>query len=98
MRQVWSFQKQVALRFVECARALGEIGNLLTDLAHLRLKLVAWFLPRTFRADVLAQAIALRLQLLQFRLGLAPLRIDPQYLVNLRLVAAASCGQTFTDE
>ena len=61
MRQIWSFQKQVALRFVKRACALREIANLLADLTHLRFEFFARFVTRTFCADLLAQAITLRL-------------------------------------
>ena len=61
VRQIRSFQKQVALRFVERARALRKIGNLLADLAHFRFKFVARFATRLFPADLLTQTIALRL-------------------------------------
>src|SRR5947208_14741575 len=88
--QIRNLEKQIPRLLVEAGRALIKIDNLLANLSHFGLEIFCRFAARFFRADLLAQSIALGLQLLQLGLGFSPLRIDFQQLVDPRGVVAAT--------
>ncbi len=84
--------------FIECACAFCEIAYFVTDLAHLDFKFFARFVARTFRADLFAETIPISLQSLQPGLDLAPFRIDPEHVGDLRVIATAARRKPLADK
>ena len=93
MRQVWNPKKHLSLLVIECRCLFVEPSNFISDLPHARLDIVSRFAFRALPADLFAQPFSIRIALLERRLRLAPLRVDPQDLIDLRRLVAPARGQ-----
>ena len=93
MRQIGNSEHQLLLLLIQLRCLLVEPGNLVPDFAHPRLDFFRRLAFRALAANLLAQPFAVRVVLLECRLPLAPFRIHPQDLVDLRCVIAAARGQ-----
>jgi hypothetical protein len=71
----------------------NEFGDLIADPPHLFFQTGGIFSLAPRSADFLAQAFAIRVALLQSGLHFSPLGVDPEHLLDLRLVAAAAGRQ-----
>src|SRR5207302_8598069 len=76
VRNVWNFEKEIFLLFVEDRGLLVEIRNVNANLSHLVFQIFRSFTARFPCADLLTQTVALRLQLLQLRLDFPPVCIN----------------------
>jgi hypothetical protein len=83
-------QQQISLKLIRLDCLLAQERNLIADLSNFVLQLLRSFAAAVFPADFFAQALAIRIQLLQRRFGFAPLGIDAKYFIDLRRVVAAA--------
>src|SRR6266404_8005926 len=93
MRYIWNSEEQIFLLLVRHGRLLVQESDLIANLPYARLQFLCRFAFRAFPADLLAQPLAIAIELLQRRLGFAPFRVHPQHLVDLRRVIAAARRQ-----
>src|SRR5205807_7538285 len=93
IRQVWNPKKHLSLLVIECGCLFIEPPNFISDLPHPRLDFVGRFAFCALPADLFAQPFSIRIALLEGRLRLAPLRVDPQDLIDLPRLVAAARGQ-----
>src|SRR5262245_50932261 len=98
MREIRDLKKQIRLNSLGSGGAGIKIGNLIADLANTLLKLVRRFAARFLGANLFTQSLPVRVQLLQRRFHFSAFRIHTQYLIDVRLIAAASGSQPLTDE
>src|ERR1051325_1667679 len=85
----------MSLRVLSTRRVTAKIDNLIANASHLGFEIFGRFLARAFCADLLAQSVPVRIQLLKRGIAFSPLRVESQQLVDGRFIAAAARGQPF---
>ena len=91
------FEQAIALLRIEIRRLCVEVGDLRSDLSRARFDFFGAFSTGFACADFLAGSFALRLQLLQVRLGRAPGFIDREHLCDAVAGIAAARREAFLD-
>src|SRR5206468_1850728 len=90
MWQVCNLKNQIVLLGLGSSRSRIETSDLIADFANAFLQLIGRFASGKFFADLLAQAVAVGIQLLQHRFQFAAFRICTQDLIDFRFIAAAA--------
>src|SRR5437773_1929194 len=98
MWQVCNLKKQIVLLGLGSSRLHIENSNLIADFANAFLQLIGRFASRKFFADLLTQAVAVGIQLLQHRFQFAAFHICTQDLIDFRFIAAAARRESRTHE
>ena len=93
MRQVCNLKKQIVLLGLGRSRPRIEISDLIADVPDASLQLIGPLASREFFADLLAQPIAIGIQLLQRRLQFAASRVRTQDAIDLRFIVPGARGQ-----